>query len=400
MAPPKKDATTKGTQQPTPQQEEESQETSTLSTLASQIQLLVTQVGNIGKEIDIKISQAEFAQKQDTLAERQERMGAQMTNLKGEHGTLTSNFATFQEQMQNVQDEVRSIIRQPHPPPPPPFRPVRPNSPPVELSTEDERSEPPSPPRRIRPRRRDDEPEKGKLKHDLPEFFGTSEPDKYLEWEMNVDKVFNMHYYAEDYKVNAAISQFRLNANTWWLDVNRRRRRDGDPEIVTWLQLKRLMRQNFVRKSYQKQLRNELQDLRQGSRTVWDFYWELVSLRTKLQLDESDESMEARFIRGLNHNLRDPVELHALKVQSLEQLVEYADTLEKQTKTRESRAVPTSSRPYSGSTSTKPSPQSSQMRPAPARTPFQPRRPPTTSTGFPPKPVAKAPPPKVWFAGK
>ncbi|CAI9112454.1 OLC1v1012906C1 [Oldenlandia corymbosa var. corymbosa] len=238
MAPPKKDAATKGTQQPTPQQEEESEETSTLSTLTSQIQLLVTQVGNIGKEIgDRKISQAEFAQK--------------------------------------------------------------------------------------------------------------------------------------------------------------RRRRDGDPEIVTWLQLKRLMRQNFVRKSYRNELRNELQDLRQGSRLVWDFYWELVSLRTKLQLDESDESMEARFIRGLNRNLRDPVELHALKVQSLEELVEYADTLEKQTKTRESRAAPTSSRPYSGSTSTKPSPQSSQMRPAPTRTPFQPRRPPTTSTGFPPKPVAKAPPPKA-----
>ena len=53
------------------------------------------------------------------------------------------------------------------------------------------------------------------------------------------------------------------------------------------------MRANFVRRSYQKQMRNELQDLRQGTRSAWDFYYELISLRYKLQIDETDESMEA-----------------------------------------------------------------------------------------------------------
>ena len=100
-----------------------------------------------------------------------------------------------------------------------------------------EESEPPTPPRRRNQPRRE-ENDNGKLKQQLPEFLGKSDPDVYLEWETNVDKVFSLHNYSEQYKVRAAIAEFRQNDNTWWLDVMGRRRRDGEDEITTWRELK------------------------------------------------------------------------------------------------------------------------------------------------------------------
>ncbi|CAI9089811.1 OLC1v1024451C1 [Oldenlandia corymbosa var. corymbosa] len=230
------------------------------------------------------------------------------------------------------------------------------------LEEEDEEElEPPR--RRNQDRRR--ETEDGKIKHQLPEFLGKADPDLYLEWETNVDKVFSLHNYSEQYKVGAAIAEFRQNANTWWLDVMRRRRRDGEGEVTTWRELKRLMRATYVPKTYQKKLRSELQDLRQGTRSCMEFYYELIALRSKLQIDESDDAMEARFIRGLNRNIRDQAEIEAMKCNSLEEVVAFADLIEKHLKEKESR-----SRFTPGGSTSKPTPP---KKPMPSSSTSQPK---------------------------
>ncbi len=159
-----------------------------------------------------------------------------------------------------------------------------------------------------------------------------------------MEKIFSLHRYSEAYKVKFIINAFRLDANSWWKDLSRRMQRDGEEPIETWRELKRALRKQFVKRSYTKKLRTQLQEMRQGTRSVHDYYFELISLRNKLQIDETDEAMETRFIHGLNKSIRDPVELYSLKCGDLEELVEYAETIEDHQKDR--GATSSSRKPY------------------------------------------------------
>ena len=83
------------------------------------------------------------------------------------------------------------------------------------------------------PRPRFDDPSKT-LKHNLPEFHGKFDPEAYLEWESQVEKIFSLHNYSEGDKVKIALAEFRGNANTWWNDVLRKMRIARMGEVRSW----------------------------------------------------------------------------------------------------------------------------------------------------------------------
>lgn len=61
------------------------------------------------------------------------------------------------------------------------------------------------------------------FKHTIPEFHGKFEPDTYLEWESQVDKIFSLHNYSEEDKIKLVLAEFRGHANTWWTEIMRNR---------------------------------------------------------------------------------------------------------------------------------------------------------------------------------
>ncbi|KAL1559734.1 hypothetical protein AAHA92_10043 [Salvia divinorum] len=69
------------------------------------------------------------------------------------------------------------------------------------------------------------------MRHSLPEFHGKFDPEAYLDWESQVDKIFDLHNYAERDKVKIAIAEVRGHANTWWGDLIRRRRMDRRGDV-------------------------------------------------------------------------------------------------------------------------------------------------------------------------
>jgi hypothetical protein len=69
------------------------------------------------------------------------------------------------------------------------------------------------------------------------------------------------------------------------------------------------MRRRFVPSSYQLDLRNRLQVLKQGKRSVDEYYKEMELLLVRAEIREDPESKMARFLGGLNEEIASFVEM-------------------------------------------------------------------------------------------
>ena len=72
----------------------------------------------------------------------------------------------------------------------------------------------------------------------------------------------------------------------------------------------------------------KLQRLQQGPSSVDDYFKELKTILTKIDMHESEESKIVRFVTGLRRNIQDVVELY--EYSSLEKLVHLAIKVESQ----------------------------------------------------------------------
>ena len=133
----------------------------------------------------------------------------------------------------------------------------------------------------------------GGVKLKLPQFQGGSDPEAYLEWEKRVELIFDCHQYNEITKVRIAVTQFTEYTISWWDQVMITRRRNLEYPIDNWPDLKNLMRRRFVPRHYHRDLTHKLQVLRQGSRSVDEFYKEMETLMTRMDLIEDEENTMA-----------------------------------------------------------------------------------------------------------
>jgi hypothetical protein len=105
-----------------------------------------------------------------------------------------------------------------------------------------------------------------------------------------------------------AAIEFTDYAIVWWdqLLINRRNR---EPPIDTWEEMKMLMRKRFVPSHYYRGLYQKLQNLRQGSKSVDDYYKEMEVAMIRANVEEDWEATMARFLHGLNHEIAYVIEM-------------------------------------------------------------------------------------------
>jgi len=130
----------------------------------------------------------------------------------------------------------------------------------------------------------------------------------------------------EDQKVRLASLVFLDYAIQWWeqtvMDIGLKKR----PAMVSWYDLKACMRTRFVPPPYRKELLLKLQRLHQGHRTVDEYFKDLETTFTKINMHDNEESKIARFVSGLRREIQDIVELY--EYSSLKKLVHLAITVE------------------------------------------------------------------------
>ena len=96
--------------------------------------------------------------------------------------------------------------------------------------------------------------------------------------------------------------------------------------VVSWYDLKACMHARFVPPPCRKELLLKLQRLHQGSRTVDEYFKDLETTLTKINMHDSEESKITRFVSGLKREIKDAVEFY--EYSSLRMLVHLAIKVE------------------------------------------------------------------------
>ena len=170
------------------------------------------------------------------------------------------------------------------------------------------------------------------VKLNVPPFKGRSDPDAYLDWEMKTEHVFACNDYTDAQKVKLAAAEFSDYALVWWHKYQREMLREERREVDTWTEMKRVMRKRYVPTSYNRTMRQKLQGLSQGNLTVEEYYKEMEMALVRANIEEDSEDTMARFLNGLNPEIRDVVELQEYVV--LDDLLHRALRVEQQIKRR------------------------------------------------------------------
>jgi hypothetical protein len=71
----------------------------------------------------------------------------------------------------------------------------------------------------------------------------------------------------------------------------------------TWVALKQVMRARFVPSYYARDLINKLQQLKQGAKSVEEYYQEFQIGKLRCNLEEGEDAGMAQFVFGLNREI-------------------------------------------------------------------------------------------------
>ena len=85
--------------------------------------------------------------------------------------------------------------------------------------------------------------------------------------------------------------------------------REGGREVDTWTEMKRVMRKRYVPTTYNRTMRQKLQRLSQWNLTMEEYYKEMEMALVRANIEKESKDTMARFLNGLNPEIRDFVEL-------------------------------------------------------------------------------------------
>ncbi|KAL4334521.1 hypothetical protein GQ457_07G006360 [Hibiscus cannabinus] len=158
--------------------------------------------------------------------------------------------------------------------------------------------------------------------------------------------------------------EFTGYALVWWDQLCISRRRTGEGLVRTWTEMKAIMRKRFVPSHNHRDLFLKLQSLKQGNRSVEDYYKEMEVAMMRANIVEDREATMARFLADLNTEIANVVELeHYVE---LEDMVHVAIKIERQQRRKLVNQGNTPFKPFSNTSNV-----SNIFRKPTPQTPFQ-----------------------------
>ena len=173
----------------------------------------------------------------------------------------------------------------------------------------------------------------GGVKLKIPPFTGTADSEAYLQWERKIEHVFDCNTFSENNKMKLAIAEFTIY---WYYYLKSEKRRKEEDPIETWEELKEAMRKRFVPKHYERDLKTKLQALRQGTKSVAEYYREMETLIGRAKILEDEEDTMSRFLGGLNQEIAHLVDRNPPPY--MEDMYHYAIKIEAQLKEEKERS--------------------------------------------------------------
>ncbi|XP_074302964.1 uncharacterized protein LOC141637304 [Silene latifolia] len=160
------------------------------------------------------------------------------------------------------------------------------------------------------PRRGEQSREEFKVS-ELPEFVGGTDPEDYLEWERKIERMFEFKDLDDEKCCKYAILRLSRGASLWYEGFKVKRARAGKEKISSWESLKRKLRKRYIPATYRLTTYRKIAELTQERSSVSDYINEFENLTLMGGIEESEDLKMARFLRGLNRNIANSVELQS-----------------------------------------------------------------------------------------
>ena len=125
----------------------------------------------------------------------------------------------------------------------------------------------------------------------LPSFEGDFDPHAYIDWELKVEAEFDKYELSDHQMILAAASALTEHALVKWKYIYRH---NNIPQ--TWTDFKMHFRDAYIPAYYIDHLLSKLQKLKQGSRTVKQYYHDFNICVLFGGLDECMEETMSRFM--------------------------------------------------------------------------------------------------------
>jgi hypothetical protein len=130
----------------------------------------------------------------------------------------------------------------------------------------------------------------------------------------------------EDKKIKLASSEFDGYALRWWDSIVHTRQENNELPIMTWRHMKEVMRAHFVLHNYLRSVFDKLQQLKQGSMSVNEYYMEMEVLLQRAHVRELLEHTLQHFLHGLKYNIKSIVWHH--RYRDMNELLHHAREVE------------------------------------------------------------------------
>ncbi|XP_071678893.1 uncharacterized protein [Lolium perenne] len=120
----------------------------------------------------------------------------------------------------------------------------------------------------------------------------------------------------------------RFEGSTDAEDIVTERRDNNELPVLTWRNMKEIMRARFVPTNYLRTVYDKLTQLKQGTMTVDAYYMEMEMLLQRARVRESIEMTMQRFLHGLKYNIKGIVRHHSYN--NMNELLHHAREAESQ----------------------------------------------------------------------
>ncbi|XP_013650417.1 uncharacterized protein LOC106354924 [Brassica napus] len=142
------------------------------------------------------------------------------------------------------------------------------------------------------------------IKFDIPEFHGGSKPEELLDWFIvTVDEFIEFKDVPDNKRVPLITTRFG-HAASWWNQLKLSRTRCGKEKIASWDKLKKHMRKTFIPYNFECLLFQKFHNIRQGVHSVEEYANEFYQMLTRVDIQDSEDQLVARFIAGLRPQLQ------------------------------------------------------------------------------------------------
>ncbi|XP_073121031.1 uncharacterized protein [Henckelia pumila] len=141
------------------------------------------------------------------------------------------------------------------------------------------------------------------LRYNPPKFLGTPDATQAESWMTKIRKIFSVHNYSDEQKINLATYQFEDAAYDWWRVIDHQWSRNKTPR--TWDNFTQEFKDKYIPQVVQNTRDREFMDLVQGSMTVAQYEAEFHRLIHYAPHFMEDELRKTRkFVQGLNLEIR------------------------------------------------------------------------------------------------